>query len=422
METVYYTLNPWWEGRSFDSGVERELWLDRLPVMLARKQVEVLTGSRRSGKTTILRQFVKSLLADNVPANDIFYLSLDYPSLSGAPVSGHLKNFRGLFKHERQRKLYLFLDEIQESPQWETELKSLYDIENMKIFCTGSSSTLITRQGGKLTGRQITSTVFPLSFGEFIRFRGESPSLSEDYRFERLADEYLLTGGYPEQVLGPSVEYMANLLDDILARDLARLYPIKKPFALKDLMRLVAASIGSRTSFNKLANVLGLSVDTVKEYVGYLEAAYLLVAMSKWTTSISERVYAQKKIYLWDTAIKTLFTGGGDDGSRAENAVFMELKRNNISCGYYAESECEVDFVVGSVADPLPIEVKLVSTFDLKDRRFSGVRLFLRRFPATRRVVVISKDVETELTIDKTVIQVIPLWKFLLRAGAYTAT
>ena len=413
MDAIYYALNPWWEEKEIEAGISRDAYLEKISTYLTRKQIEVFIGSRRTGKTTLLKQFIKTLLKTDVSEKDIFYLALDHPVLSGIPLSEHVRNLRKQFMHNRDRKLYLFLDEVQESIQWEAELKSLYDMESLKLFCTGSTSSLIERQAGKLTGRQIVSTLFPLSFQEFIRFRGEPPSLSEDYKFEQLAEDYLRIGGYPEQVLNPSSEYMANLLEDILARDLARLHPIKKSYILKDLLRLIAASTGSRTSYNKLSKILGISVDTIKEYIGYLEMAFLVKPVEKWTTSYSERVYSQKKIYLWDNGIRTLLTGYGDEGSRAENAVFMELQRNNISCGYYAESEREVDFVIGSVDDPVPIEVKYMATFDWKDKRFDGVRLFLNRFPNVKNVLLITKSVELTTSVNDVVVHVVPLWKFL---------
>lgn len=421
MEALYYTFNSWWEGKDFESGTDRPDYLDHLPDTLKRKQVEVIIGSRRIGKTTLIKQYIKKLLQGGVSGNDIFYLALDHPSSASLPISGHLKNMRRMFMHGREKRLFLFLDEVQESPNWELELKGVYDMENLKIFCTGSTSALIKAQGGRLTGRQIITTLYPLSFGEFLLFQGQRPSLSEDYKYEKLVEDYLALGGYPEQVLNPSVEYMSNLLDDILARDLIRLYPIKKAFALKDLMRLLASSVGSRTSFNKLAKVLGLSLDTVKEYINYLESAFLVMPVEKWTTSYSEKVYAQKKVYLWDTGMKTLLTGPSDEGSKAENAVFMELQRKRISCGYFAESEKEVDFITGTTGKPCPVEVKYVSSFDWNDRRFSGVKLFLRRFPNTKRVLLITRNVETELKLDSRDISVVPLWKFLLSCEAYVS-
>ncbi len=419
METTYYAFNPWWEGKDFETGINREEYLSRFPDLLARKQIEIVTGSRRIGKTTLIKQFIKELLKSGLSSSEIFYLALDHPALSGAPVSEHLKNIRRIFMHEREKKIFLFLDEVQESPDWETELKSLYDLENLKIFCTGSSSSLIKSQGGKLTGRQIITTVYPLTFHEFILFRGAQPSLSEDYKYEKFVEDYLTIGGYPENVLNPSEEYMSNLLEDILARDLIRLYPIKKAFILKDLLRLIAASVGSRTSFNKLGRVLGLSVDTVKEYISYLESAFLVALMGKWTTSFTEKVYAQKKVYLWDTGVKTLFTGTADMGSKAENVVFRELTKKKIACGYFAESEKETDFVTGDIKKPFPIEVKYLSSFDWQDKRFAGIKLFLRRFPETKRALIITKDVETKSTAGKTEISAVPLWRFLLSPETY---
>lgn len=421
MESIYYAFNPWWEEKEFESGIERSEYLGRLPVLIARKQVEVIIGSRRIGKTTLLKQVIKRHIQSGVPGKDIFYLALDNPALSGASISEHLKNMRQLFMHSREKKLFLFLDEVQESPNWERELKSLYDMEDLKIFCTGSTSSLITQQGGKLTGRQIITTVYPLSFNEYIEFQGDRPSLSEDYKYEKFLEEYLDRGGYPENVLNPSLEYLGNLLDDILVRDLIRLHPIKKAFILKDLLRLIAASVGSRTSFNKLSKVLGLSVDTVKEYIDYLESAFLVTSMEKWTTSYSEKVYASKKVYLWDTGMKTLLTGPADRGNRAENAVFVELKRRKSPTGYFAESEKEVDFVLGNAGNPLPVEVKYLSDFDWTERRFFGMKLFLRRFPKTRKALILTRNVERELKVNETEIMVLPLWRFLLSSERYLA-
>lgn len=418
MDAIYYTLNPWWEGKKIDTGIDRDIYLNHISTYLQRKQIEVFIGSRRTGKTTLLKQIINTLLTTGIVEKDIFYLALDHPVLSGVRISDHLRNMRKRFMHDRDRKLYLFLDEVQESPQWEVELKALYDLEPLKIFCTGSTSSLLMRQDGKLTGRQIVSTVFTLSFREYIQFKGGAPSLSEDYKYEQLAEDYLSIGGYPEQVLNPSQEYMVNLLEDILARDLTRLHSLKKSYILKDLLRLIGAAVGSRTSYNKLSKVLGLSVDTVKEYIRYLEMAFLVKPLEKWTTSWSEKVYAQKKIYLWDNGIKTLLAGSGDTGSRAENAVYMELLRNNMTCGYYAESEREVDFVAEINANPLPVEVKYLDRFDWQDKRYSGIRLFLNRFPSVEQALVITKNVETTVTANNIVIHTIPLWKFLLDAPA----
>ncbi len=198
-----------------------------------------------------------------------------------------------------------------------------------------------------------------------------------------------------------------------------RLFPVKKPAVLKDLVRLVAASVGGRTSFNRLAALLGISLDTAKEYVGYLEAVYLSTSLAKWTTSHSERVYAQKKLYLWDLGIKTVCTGTGDEGARAENAVYLELMRQEVAAGYYAESEREVDFVVGTPDAPLPVEVKMLDRIDPKDKRLAGLALFARRFPAARRALVFSRTAQETMPYHGIELQAVPLWRFLLDARKY---
>ena len=136
--------------------------------------------------------------------------------------------------------------------------------------------------------------------------------------------------------------------------------------------------------------------------------------MKKWTTSYSEKIYAAKKIYLLDTGIKTLLTGKGDLGAKAENAVFLHFLRNKKSSGYYAESGKEVAFIIGDFKNPIPVEVKYTSDFNWRDKRFSGIKLFLKRFPKTKKALIISKDVETEIDEGKVTIRIIPLWKFLL--------
>lgn len=414
MEEVYYAFNPWWEGKDFDVGILRDEYLNKIGSLLNRKQINIIIGSRRVGKTTLIRQLIKQVLNKEINPNQILYLALDHPRLSNVSILEHLKMFRKIFVHNRDKKLFLFLDEIQEVASWESELKAIYDLENVKIVASGSTSSLIKSQGGKLTGRQIITTLYPLNFKEFLLFRKEKISKAEDYKYEKLVEEYLNIGGYPENVLSPSEEYLHNLLEDIIARDLIRLFPIKKPNVLKDLLRLLSSAVSSRISFNKLSKVLHITVDTVREYINYFETAFLVKTMEKWSTSWTDKIYASKKIYFIDTGIKTLFTGKGDLGAKSENAVFMHLLRKNIPCGYYAESEKEVDFILGSFKKPEVIECKYISDFNYDDKKLSGVKLFLRRYHETQSVSIITCNIEDEIKNGKTKITLIPLWKFLI--------
>jgi len=414
MDAIYYAMNPWWEGKTPETGIPREDYTSKLKKGLKRRQIEVLVGSRRVGKTTLLKQLIENQINEGARPDSILYLPLDHPQLSGKTILEHLKEFRKNFMHDRSKELTLYLDEVQESPGWETQLKAIYDTEKIKTICTGSTASLLKSQGGKLTGRQIVTTIYPLSFKEYLLFRGKKPLSSEDYKYENLVEQYLEDGGYPENVLHPSGEYMQNLLEDIIARDLIKLYNLKKPWIVKDLLKLIAASVGSRTSYNKLANTLKTTVDTVKEYTSYLESAFLVKSMEKYSTSHTERIYSQKKIYLMDTGVKTLLTGAGDTGAKAENAVYIKLLTHKTTCGYYAESEREVDFICPHNNTEIPMEVKYSSEIDWKDKKYSGIRLYLQRNPKTRKIQIISKDVQEKIKEKNLEINITPLWKFLL--------
>ena len=178
-----------------------------------------------------------------------------------------------------------------------------------------------------------------------MEFRNVRIDRSESYILENETDKYLNIGGYPEQILSPSDEYLSSLLEDIFARDLGRIYPIRNPLVVRDLYKLIAAGVGSRTSFNKLANVLGLSLDTIKDYVGYFEASFLVGKLEQWSTSYTKRAYGPKKIYLLDNGMKTLLTGNGDLGAKAESAVYWKLKKITDRLGYSVENNKEIDFV-----------------------------------------------------------------------------
>lgn len=413
-KSTYFLLNPWWERKEFEVGFPREEYLRKLLSRFDRPQIEIVVGSRRIGKTTFLKQIIKELLQKGVKKEKIFYLSCDHPQARGASLAKHLEAFRQIFSLPRAERIFVFLDEVQEIPNWDLELKSFYDTENLKIVSSGSTSALIKSHGGKLTGRQISTVLYPLSFSEFLMFRQIKPNFSEGYLMEVHAEEYLQVGGYPENVLNPSFEYLGALLEDIFLRDLVRLYPVKNLTIIKDLFNLLAASVGTCVSFNKLANSLGISLDTVKTYVEYLENAFLVEKLSKWSTSYRQKVYTPKKIYLLDTGLKTLVTGSQDLGFKAENAAFVHFLRTGQKIGYFAQSQKELDFIVGGPESPLPVEIKYVEELSLEDKRLAGLKLFLKKHPQVKKVKVVTKNLERKEDLSGIEIEMVPLWQFLL--------
>ncbi len=366
------------------------------------------------GKTTILKQVIGDLLRKGVSPEQILYVSCDFARAIGVSVSDHLTAFRQVFSHPRSKKLYLFFDEVQDSPNWQAELKTLYDGENLKMFCSGSTSALVSSHGGKLTGREINTVIYPLSFGEFLEFRQKKIRPSESYLLEKEVRDYLTVGGYPENVLAPSNEYLSALVEDIFARDLGRIYPIRNPEVVRDLYKLLMAGVGSRTSFNRLAGILGISVDTVKDYVSYFEASFLTGKLEQWSTSHSKRVYGPKKIYPLDTGLKTLMTGEGDLGAKAETAVYWKLKKQSQKLGFVFEDGKELDFVAQGPEGNVAVEVKFSSDREKLLREGEVVAGFWGKNGGGEKLLVVTENFSHKTGFSGGKVEFVPLGEFLV--------
>ncbi|MCX5854891.1 MAG: ATP-binding protein, partial [Deltaproteobacteria bacterium] len=414
---LYNAVNPWWEGKDFNSGINRDIYPDGIPERLRRsEQIEVLIGGCGVGKTTLLKQVIRRLLDGGMPASAILYLPLHYPAFSEATLAQHLKTVREqIFRYGCSLR-FVFFDEIQEIFGWERKIRELYAWEGLKIFCAGTMPPPAKGPGRQSTRRSVT-LVHPLSFREFIRFRGHETGLEAPEQLIPLAEEYLRIGGYPAQVIDPAGDTAARIMASAPVRCIDLLYGRRKTHHLQGILQSLCASVGSPTSYRQLAGDLRLSVDTIKDYLEGLEGAWLAKPLRQWRSRGEERLYATRKFYLGDNGIRTVLAGDADMAGRAENAVFLDLWRRGIPCGYDGESGGVVDFVLGSRARPLPVDVRYETILPGSDGNLSGIRAFIRKFPRTREAVVVSRNVEGSVKIDGVAVRSVPLWKFLRDGG-----
>ena len=413
LDDLYRLLNPWWQGAVFDSGIRRAEYENLTEKSYEYKNVEIIVGGRRTGKTTILKQVIAGLLK-KVPATDIFYLQADLSGIDKLPLEKHLRNFRTLFKHPFSRKIYFLVDEIQIVPGWDGELKSIYDLGGVKVYITGSTSYLIESRGNKLTGRQTTTRIMPLSFREFLEFKKYAPYEADTHLYVAYLDEYMASGGYPEVVTGTAeMFYMRKLLEDVISRDIIRLFRVKKDHEVKTVLELISAGLGTRSSYNRLAKPSGITVATAKQYVSFLEKAYLISVMGKWTWSAKDRAYAQKKIYFSDTGFKNALDNRRDIGVRAENTLYNYLSQKAKSIGYFAESTRELDFVTDLGQGPIAVESKYVDELEENDKRLDGLKLYIKRNKPAKAYVA-TRSYEKDFVMEKTPVTAVPLWKILL--------
>jgi len=343
MEEIFYEFNPWWEEKYKLIGIKRDKYLSFLEQNLYNKDVILLTGLRRVGKSTLLKQLIFSLINNhNIDPKKICYLSLDSFSFKDKSISDLVREFRKIHNLKINEKIYLFFDEVAYKDSFKEELKNLYDLGNSKIFATSSSASKLIDKKALLTGRSRTLEVEPLDFQEFLLFKNYNPKKSEKYLLEKYFEEYMEYGGMPEYVLTRDPEYIINLTTNIIYKDIIAKYNLRDNDAIENLFKLLCERVGKPVSYNKLGNVLGISKNSVKSYIDYFKEAYLFYIIEKDSKSLNERITDNKKIYCADVGIKNVVTGFRDLGSIYENLVFLKIKGNNPR--FVREDGIEIDF------------------------------------------------------------------------------
>lgn len=348
LEEIMTRYNPWWESTFSLPGIKRAYYIEEVRKKLEQRRMVLIYGLRRVGKTYIMKQFIATILNDVEPEN-VFYISVDHPAVEDIPLHILLDEYRKMFKLSRDEKVYVLFDEIQKRKDFEKELKGIYDLEeNVNIVGAGSNSLMIKHRSGALTGRHARVNVDPLSFQEFLDFREIKLKPSENFMEEKVFEEYMYLGGMPEYVLTEDPEYIENLVEDIIYKDIVPRYNIKDPLLMKKLFFLLCERVGKRVTSSKLGRVLNLSHDTVTSYLNYFRETYLIDLIEKEGTP-NERTYAPKKAYICDVGVLNVMRGKVEKGALAENLVYHKLSKMGTP-RYIMKNSREIDFFVDGKA------------------------------------------------------------------------
>ncbi len=397
MDEILHRFNPWWTGEYTAPGIERENYLSGLMRLKESRDIVFVTGLRRVGKTTLLHQFIRRLL-DEVEAKRILYVSLDNLALMDYSIAEIVENFRQIHSLRHNDDVFLIFDEVHFRKDFELQLKNLYDMGHAKVFASGSASLDIVMRSPYLTGRQRIMRVFPLSFGEYLKFKDVKISPADTHLFPALGRDYITTGGMPEFVLTGDPNSLQALLDSILYRDIAGAHGIRNREMLKEILLFAAQSVSSPVSVRKISKVTGARADSVREILRLFVEANLIYVVER-EGKLSERKVAPKKLYLADTGLFNVLTERINMGAVVENGVFLRLVRDG-EVRYYRRNNREVDFVQGERA--------FESRYKRKIEReeiacISGLRGY-------REKVVITENADGKMDS----VRLIPLWKFLL--------
>jgi len=391
--------NPWWEtgasGKVVYEETPRRKYFEAFHRTITDKTVRraiVLMGPRRIGKTVMVYHTVRALLDSSVNPNAILYVSLETPIYTGLSLEGILDYFQELFSHKRDSILYVFFDEIQYLKNWEVHLKSLVDsYPDYRFVATGSAAAALRLKSNESGAGRFSDYVLPpLTFAEYLMFIGKEAELieivqTEDYESnEYLAKDidglneefvnYLNYGGYPEAVFSetirrdPSQYIKSDIIDKVLLRDLPSLYGISDIQELNRLFTTLAYNTGNEVSLEELSKSSGVAKNTIKRYLEYLEAAFLIRRVERIDNNAKRFKRAMCfKVYLTNPSMRAALFGQLDSesdamGALTETAIFSQWQHNQQIELYYARwNTGEIDIVYLNRANQKPewaVEVK----------------------------------------------------------------
>jgi hypothetical protein len=360
-----------------DPGIQREQ-LANLQQAASPPHAVIISGLRRVGKSTLLVQMARQLGEQH-----FYYLNFEDERFLGFETGDMDLLYQLLVEVYGERRIFI-LDEIQNIPEWERFVRRFMDM-GFKFYITGSNASLLSQElGSRLTGRYIPVELFPFSFQEFLRFRNqpfpdrEHLTTADRGRLQGFLNDYLESGGIPDPLKYPDLRLHRVLYDDVLYRDIATRYQIVEVGALQELSFYLISNPASLVSFNKLKDRLKLgSVNTVKNYVSYLVASWLLFTITVYDYSVKRQQVAPKKVYVIDTGLAQSvgFSFSPNRGKLLENLIFLALRRHTQAIYYYTTpSGLEVDFylpdsrqliqVAQEMNDPMTRERELRAIFE----------------------------------------------------------
>jgi len=414
--------NPWWFDKPFATGVDRLQYFPEIQQYLPAPECLLLTGARRTGKSTLVYQIIRSLLDRGMKKEAILYLNLDDPLfVSRAKDPGFLRELiLGYCAwHEGTERFTICIDEIQNFPYWVATIKTLVDTRpDLKLILTGSTSSILRREiSTRLSGRYFFCTVYPLSFAECLGFWGiDNPPI---LRMRHLFESYLLYGGFPRVVLESKddlkLEILKNYYETIYLKDI--IYPnnVRNNSDLSDVLYYLVSNIATLLSYNRIADTLKIAPDTVKEYIGYAEDAFLLHTIKKFDYSVKKQLANQKKVYCLDTGIlnAVAFMFSENRGRLLENTVFIALKKTHGEI-YYHKERYECDFLV-KVHRKIVRAIQVTEALEnpsTRTREIRGLCEAMEAYGLEEGTIVTMHDSGEEMHKDKK-IHIMPIYEWL---------
>ncbi len=375
----------------------RKRYFEKIEPFIDKPVIKLITGMRRCGKSSFFKLLIEHLQKQGTKKSNIIYISMELMEFS------FIKDYRTLYDYiikklpKDKKKKYLFIDEVQEIPDWEKAVNSVLAEGLADIYLTGSNCRLFSSEFATLlTGRYVELPMFPLSFAEFLLFR---QAKSDDT--EREFANYIKYGGLPgihHFELGDEVvyQYVDSIFSTILLKDVVARHNIRDVFLLKKIANFLFDNCGNLTSAKKIADFLKAekiktTLDTVQNYISYLCDAFLIYTCKRFDIKGKRHLELSEKFFAADPGVRHSILGyrEADIAGILENLVYLELLRRGYSVTTGKFNSLEVDFVAQKNNEILYVQVVyLLHSETTENREFGVLEKIADNFPK----VVLSMD------------------------------
>jgi len=376
----------------------------------------VVKGVRRCGKSTLMMQIIDSRFKD-----DFLYVNFDDERLSGFKT----EDFQHLMEAAEEtfgKTGNLFFDEIQNISGWELFVNRMLR-QGCRVFITGSNANLLSMElGSHMTGRHIDVELFPFSFREYLLAKGVPLPEGNAYSTHERAvisthfKDYLMNGGMPEAVISSNMAVLAQLINDILQRDIVVRHGIRKPAQLKSVVKFMVANAGNSITYRSVVENFSLkSPNTVQKYIEYAQETYLVFKVNRFEERLRRLEKNPKKIYCIDNGIVAYHMPDHmeKNGALLENLVAIHLRRQGDDFYYYrGKTNREADFIAPK--HKLALQVCYNLTEKNRLREIQGLHEAMERI-GIQDGLILTLEQEQDIDYAGRKIRVMPAWEWLLQ-------
>lgn len=386
-------------------------------------------GVRRSGKTYLLFDTIKRLIAAGIQKKNIVYINFEDErlNLEKNQLDLILQAYLELYPGKDLSKCYFFFDEIQNVYGWEKFIRRLYDTISRNIYITGSNSRLLSTEiATELRGRSVSYTLFPLSFSEYLGFNQAEKEYTATMQKIKLAEHFrtfMLYGGFPE-LIGlddtMKIKKLQDYFNTIIYRDLIERYNISNPAVLKFFLKKILSQVTKPVSVNRIYNDLRsmgyrIGNNTLYEYAEYIQTSFASLMINKFDFSGIRQAKGEKKAYAIDNGILTAvdYSFSENHGKLLENLVALELLKSGKEVMYFSDNR-ECDFIISDKLAYSAIQI----CYSLKgsetyERETDGL-VVACEYLKLNRGTILTYEEESEVKKGNITIEILPAYKYIL--------